>query len=90
MDTLFFVSAKFFWIVVRPESWILFLLLATVWALHRNRVRAGKKLLLATISVILVIGFLPIGNALLRPLEVRFPPTPNIVSPAGIIVLGGG
>ncbi len=90
MDTLFFVSAKFFWIVVRPESWILFLLLAAVLALHRNRVSAGKKLLLATIAVILVIGFLPIGNALLRPLELRFPPTPNIVSPAGIIVLGGG
>lgn len=90
MNTLFFLVSKLFWTFARPESWILLLLLASAFAFRRNRVRTGKNLLLASIVLILAIGTLPIGDVLLRPLETRFPPSPDADSPAGIIVLGGG
>jgi uncharacterized SAM-binding protein YcdF (DUF218 family) len=90
MGTLFFLASKLFWTLARPESWIPVLLLAATLAFRRNRPRAGKRLLLTTIVLVLAIGTLPIGEALLRPLETRFQADPAVEAPRGIIVLGGG
>jgi uncharacterized SAM-binding protein YcdF (DUF218 family) len=90
MDTVFFLGSKFFWILARPESWLFLLLSAAAFALWRERLRSARRLLLAGLSLILAIGLLPLDEALLRPLETRFPADPTTEAPRAIIVLGGG
>lgn len=89
MDTLFFVVSKVFWTLARPESWLVLLLVLALVALIRGRVRLGIRLVLSTLVLILAIGILPLAEFLVRPLEQRFPPAPEVAAPAGIIVLGG-
>jgi uncharacterized SAM-binding protein YcdF (DUF218 family) len=59
-------------------------LLATRWA------RAGRWLVGASFVALAVLGLSPIGNALIIPLEQRFPPWDESRGPPdGILVLGG-
>lgn len=52
--------------------------------------RLGKGLMAASILLIVAVGFLPFGTALMLPLEQRFPQWhDNGAAPTGIIVLGG-
>jgi uncharacterized SAM-binding protein YcdF (DUF218 family) len=52
--------------------------------------RAGRRLLVASILLLAIAGFSPLGNWLLYPLEQRFPPWDDAHgAPDGIIVLGG-
>ncbi len=52
--------------------------------------RAGRRLAVASLLLLAVLGFSPIGNALIIPLEQRFPPWDAARgAPAGIVVLGG-
>lgn len=90
MKTLFFTLSKVFWTIARPESWIVFLFGLSALALWRGRFRTGKNILWAGIILTVVIGAVPIGEALLRPLETRFASQPDVSNPAGIIILGGG
>ena len=89
-DTLFFLAAKLFWTLARPETWILMILATATLALWRERLRAARRLLLAGLALILAVGILPLGEALLSPLETRFPTDPATAAPRGIIILGGG
>jgi uncharacterized SAM-binding protein YcdF (DUF218 family) len=60
------------------------LLLATRWA------RIGRLLTVASLIGLAVIGLSPLGNALIVPLEQRFPPWDDTRGPPdGIVVLGG-
>jgi uncharacterized SAM-binding protein YcdF (DUF218 family) len=60
------------------------LLLLTPWR------RAGFWLATASVVVLAVLGLSPIGNALIAPLEGRFPPwDASGGAPTGIVVLGG-
>ncbi|MCF6198352.1 MAG: YdcF family protein [Hyphomicrobiaceae bacterium] len=57
-----------------------------------RHVRLARKILSATIIILLVMGFSPLGNWLLIPLEQRFSASPHndkMPAPYGIIVLGG-
>ncbi len=50
----------------------------------------GRKLAAATLIMLALAAFSPLGNLLLYPLESRFPPwDPSRGAPDGIIVLGG-
>jgi uncharacterized SAM-binding protein YcdF (DUF218 family) len=52
--------------------------------------RAGLQCLLASILLLAIFGFSPLANALILPLEQRFPPWESARgAPYGIIVLGG-
>jgi uncharacterized SAM-binding protein YcdF (DUF218 family) len=90
METLFFVASKLFWLVARPENWIVLLLVVGLWSLRRDRVSAAGKFVLSALLLVLLIGLVPVGQLLMRPLEMRFPAAPDISAPAGIIILGGG
>ncbi|MDU8913510.1 YdcF family protein [Aestuariicoccus sp. MJ-SS9] len=90
METLFFVASKLFWLVARPEIWFVLLLVIGFWCLRRDRVAAANKMLASALFLVLLIGLVPVGQLLMRPLETRFPASPDISSAAGIIVLGGG
>src|SRR5258708_40374237 len=60
------------------------ILLATRWA------SLGRKLMLASVVLLAICGFSPLGRLLLYPLESRFPPWDAARgAPDGIIVLGG-
>lgn len=53
-------------------------------------VSLGRKLVVASVLSLAICGFSPIGNLLLYPLELRFPPWDDKRgAPDGIIVLGG-
>ena len=53
-------------------------------------VRVGRSLAFASLVVLAVLGLSPVGNALMIPLENRFPSwDPAGRAPDGIIVLGG-
>ena len=88
---MFFYLAKAVWFVLQPSTFIALLigygaiLIWTGWA------RWGRRFVSAGAFLLLVAGLSPLGNALILPLEDRFPradldsPPP----PAGLIILGG-
>jgi uncharacterized SAM-binding protein YcdF (DUF218 family) len=52
--------------------------------------RAGRRLAFGSLVVLALLGLSPLGNALMIPLEQRFPPCrATAAAPAGIVVLGG-
>ena len=90
MENLFFTASKLFWLIFQPESWLLYLLGAGLWFLTRGRLRVARACIITALGLILLLGFVPIGKLLIRPLEARFSAAPEFLSPTAIIVLGGG
>lgn len=87
---MFFVASKVLGFLAIPSNDLILLglcgvvLLATPWR------RGGVWLTSAAILLFAVIGFSPLGNALILPLENRFPPwDASRGPPTGIVVLGG-
>ncbi|EDM69885.1 hypothetical protein RAZWK3B_00010 [Roseobacter sp. AzwK-3b] len=89
-DTVFFILSKLFWFVAQPESWIVFFLLFARRAVRAQRMAAIGFWVNGTLLFVLFMGFVPLGQLIMRPLEQRYPSAPDIAPPAGIIVLGGG
>jgi hypothetical protein len=48
--------------------------LAGILLLPTRFFRAGRRLIVASLIVLAVLGYSPIGNLLIMPLEQRFPP----------------
>lgn len=90
MDTIFFIASKLFWTLTRPESWIVLLLIAALYVSPRSTDSAARGFTIVGLVFILLVGLLPIGEMLMRPLENRFPADPAVIAPSGIIILGGG
>jgi uncharacterized SAM-binding protein YcdF (DUF218 family) len=90
VETLFFAVAKGVWALVRPETLLLALFALSVLLgrlrFRRGSVRSGTLAL----ALALIIAILPVARPLYAPLEARHPPMPEVQSPAGILVLGGG
>jgi uncharacterized SAM-binding protein YcdF (DUF218 family) len=87
-DGMAFVFGKLVWLVLRPSNFLL--LLAVVGVLGRGRPWA-RRLVAASVLLMLACTLLPVGLWLGLPLENRFPPPAGEVGPvAGIVVLGGG
>ena len=87
---MFFVLSKTLGILLLPTNFLIgigllgAILLATRWALF------GRKLLTASIVMLAICGFSPLGNWLLYPLESRFPAwDATRGAPDGIVILGG-
>ena len=88
---MFFYLAKAVWFVLQPSTLIALLigygsiLIWTGWA------RWGRRFVSAGAVLLLVVGLSPLGNALILPLEDRFPRADldKPPSPAGLIILGG-
>ena len=87
---MFFILSKivgFFWI---PSNLLVLIGLAGIVLLPTRFLRTGRRLLVVGVILIAVIGALPFGNALILPLEARFPQWDLAQeAPSGIIVLGG-
>ncbi len=90
LDTIFFITSKVFWFLFRPETLLVALNAVGVVLLFRGRLRAGRNCVAVVTLALLTIGFAPLAQPLLGPLEKRYPPSPETGPPDGIIVLGGG
>jgi uncharacterized SAM-binding protein YcdF (DUF218 family) len=88
---LFFYLAKILWFAAQPTSAIVLVMIAGIVLLGTRWQRLGRRLLVGGLAVLVVIGLSPISDALIVPLENRFPRADLERSGpvTGIIVLGG-
>lgn len=90
MDSLNFIASKVIWLIISPNSLLLFLALSGLLFLFLNKIRLAKILLGISISSFAFFAIFPAHDWLAFPLEDRFinnPDLPNNID--GIIVLGG-
>lgn len=88
MDT-FYQLSKVFWFFASPDNFLIFLVvLGTLLVGYGSR--WGLRILITSMTLMLVITFLPVADVLLRPLEKRFAaPVSLPENIQGVIVLGG-
>lgn len=86
---MFFILSKIAWFLIEPTNLLIFTLVAATGMLWRGHTRAATYTLTATSTALLLVIVLPVGDALLVPLEQRFkvPELPARLD--GIILLGG-
>ena len=90
MDTAFFLASKVIWALISPDSLIVILGVSAWIAATLKWQRVLRSLLSSCALLLALIGFFPVGEWLIAPLENRFATNaalPNEVD--GIIVLGG-
>jgi uncharacterized SAM-binding protein YcdF (DUF218 family) len=87
---MFFVVSKILGFLTWPSNLLIVIAFAGALLLVTRFARAGLQCLLASLLVLAICGFSPLGNALMAPLENRFPAwNPARGAPDGIVVLGG-
>lgn len=88
---MFFVLSKVLGFFALPSNLSIVIGLLGALLLPTRFARAGRHLILASVLLLVVLGLSPLGNALIIPLEDRFPPWDDTRgAPDGIVVLGGG
>jgi uncharacterized SAM-binding protein YcdF (DUF218 family) len=89
-QTMFFALSKTLGIMLLPTNLVISLGVIGVILLFTRFAPAGRKLVIASVVLLAVCGFSPLGNWLLYPLEARFPAWDDTRgAPDGILVLGG-
>jgi uncharacterized SAM-binding protein YcdF (DUF218 family) len=89
-SALFFFLSKTFGIMLLPSNCLIGLGLVGVILLLTRFASLGRRLVTASLVLLAICGFSPLGNVLLYPLEARFPPwDATRGAPDGIVVLGG-
>jgi uncharacterized SAM-binding protein YcdF (DUF218 family) len=85
-----FIVAKSLAFLTQPLAWVVLLLLAGL-LLRRLRPRVAMALMWSALGVLLLQGWEPLPDALLRRLEAQHPAPerPDLQRYAGVIVLGG-
>jgi uncharacterized SAM-binding protein YcdF (DUF218 family) len=91
---MFFYLAKTLGFFSLPSNVLISLGLLGVMLMATRFSRAGRRLAVASILLLAIAGFTPFGNAIILPLEERFPAwdmsrDASRGAPAGIICLGG-
>jgi uncharacterized SAM-binding protein YcdF (DUF218 family) len=87
---MFFVLSKLLGFFAVPSNLVVLVGISGLFLLPTRFARAGQWLAFVSLIVLAILGFSPIGNALIIPLENRFPPwDATRGAPDGIIVLGG-
>lgn len=86
-----FIAAKLLAFLTQPLAWVALLMLAAV-LLVRRRPKSSQRLGASAIALLLVLGWEPLPDALLRRLEAQYPalsPSADWQAYAGVVVLGG-
>ena len=87
---MFFALSKTIGVMLLPTNFLIGLGLLGAVLLFTRFAALGRMLVTASIVLLAICGFSPLGNMLLYPLEARFPPWDNTRgAPDGILVLGG-
>lgn len=90
---MFFVLSKTVSILLQPSALILLIGVAGLVLLMTRWRRAGQRLTIASVVLLLIAGVLPLGGVLSHALESRFPAWEQGLGrgvPDGIVILGGG
>ena len=85
-----FLAFKIFALFTQPLAWVVALLLVSLWA--RNRPKMARKLVCVALALLLLIGWQPLPDLLIRQLESRYAelsPQADLKGYAGMVVLGG-
>lgn len=84
-----FYASKLLTALEQPLAWAAFLSFLSLYWMPR-RPRAARRSLAAGLTLILLVGWQPLPDALLRQLEDRHPaPTDSLWHYSGLVVLGG-
>jgi uncharacterized SAM-binding protein YcdF (DUF218 family) len=88
---MFFYVAKVVWLVLQPSTLIALLIGYGAILIWTGWSRWGRRFVTIGAVLLLVVGLSPLGNALILPLEDRFPRADldSPPAPTGIIILGG-
>src|SRR5438045_404709 len=87
---MFFVLSKVLSFFTLPSNILISLGLVGILLMRTRFAQAGRRLAATTLILIAVAGLSPLGNAIILPLEERFPPwDASRGAPTGIISLGG-
>src|SRR2546421_4802493 len=87
---MFFVLAKILGFFALPSNILISLGLLGAVLMTTRFAPAGRRLAVASLVLIAIAGLSPLGNAIILPLEERFPPWDAARgAPTGIISLGG-
>src|SRR5262249_12417166 len=87
---MFFVLSKVLGFFAIPSNLVVSIGVLGLLLLPTRFARAGRRLAFTSLALLAILGLSPIGNALIIPLEDRFPPWAAAGgAPAGIVVLGG-
>jgi uncharacterized SAM-binding protein YcdF (DUF218 family) len=87
---MFYFVSKIVWFFLTPSNALVTLVLLGLWLMRTKRAVLGGRLAAGGAIGLLVAGLSPFGNALILPLEERFPVYRDDGVPvAGVIVLGG-
>jgi uncharacterized SAM-binding protein YcdF (DUF218 family) len=90
MDTVFFIASKLIGALLRPDTWIVFALWLIALALLTQKRRLALWTSGVTLTAVLALAVLPLGDLMLQPIERTYPAQPSLGQVDGIIVLGGG
>jgi uncharacterized SAM-binding protein YcdF (DUF218 family) len=87
---MFFVLSKVLGFFASPSNLVILIGIVGLFLLPTRFARVGRCLAFVSLIVLVILGLSPLGNALIIPLEDRFPRwDPARGTPDGIIVLGG-
>jgi uncharacterized SAM-binding protein YcdF (DUF218 family) len=87
---MFFVLSKILGFFAIPSNLVISVGVLGLFLLPTRFARAGWSLAFGSLILVATLGLSPIGNALIIPLEQRFPRwDPARGAPAGVVVLGG-
>jgi uncharacterized SAM-binding protein YcdF (DUF218 family) len=87
---MFFILSKVLGFFTLPSNILISIGLLGLLLLFTSRVRLASFLVVTSLVLLAIVGFSPLGNVLILPLEQRFPPwDPSRGPPDGIVVLGG-
>ena len=87
---MLFIVSKIIGFFAIPSNLVISIGVIGLFLLLTRFARAGRRLAFASLILLAILGLSPLGNALIIPLEERFPAwDPAAGPPAGIVVLGG-
>ena len=88
---MFFYLAKVLWFMLQPSTLIALLIAYGAILIWTGWARWGRRFVTIGAILLLIAGLSPLGNALILPLEDRFPRADldQPPAPAGFIILGG-
>jgi len=86
---MYFVVAKILGFFALPSNLMVAAGLAGLATLATRFAKLGRVAVASSLVLLAGFGWLPLGNALILPLEQRFPAAASVTAPDGIVVLGG-
>lgn len=90
-ELVFFYLSKIFWLFAQPTTLLILLGFVGAILVWTPWMRTGASMVMLAVVLLAICGLSPLGNALILPLENRFPRAEieGSSQPLGLIVLGG-